>query len=116
MYPISYPVAYPSILAPTASSPTESPTNSPTGPSVDPTVMPTAVPSEWISQSPSIAHAPITCSEVSDASAASLVGQVIGSGEELCVITDATTCSTCACSYYVRYRSAPVMFPCIFNK
>jgi len=108
MYPISYPVAYPSILAPTASSPTKSPTNSPTGP--------TAAPSEWISQSPSIAHAPITCSEVSDANAASLVGQVIGSGEELCVITDATACMTCACSYYVRYRSTPVMFLCIFNK
>ena len=107
MYPISFPVASPSILAPTASSPTESPTNSPTTvPSVVPTVMPTEAPSEWISPSPSIAHAPITCSDVSDASVAPLVGQVIGSGEELCVITDATTCTTCACSYYVRYRSA----------
>ena len=118
MYPISYPVAYPSIVAPTASSPSEAPTNSPTGPSIDPTVMPAEAPSEWISQSPSMARAPITCSEVSDASAAALVGQVIGSGEDRCVITDATTCTTCACNYYVRYRSAPFMFCslCIFDK
>ena len=64
-------------------------------------------PTEFPTLSPvSLLPGPITCSKVFDASAASLVGQVIGTGKERCVITDATTCTTCACSYYVRYRSA----------
>ena len=51
-----------------------------------------------------LASAAISCSQVSTASSASLLGQVIGTGLKRCQIVDATTCTTCACSYYVKYR------------
>ncbi len=57
---------------------------------------------------PVIAPAPISCSSVSTTSAASLVGKdnapVIGTGSKVCWIFDASSCATCACKYYVKYR------------
>eukprot|EP00457_Paulinella_chromatophora_P004124 gb/GEZN01004134.1/.p1 GENE.gb/GEZN01004134.1/~~gb/GEZN01004134.1/.p1 ORF type:complete len:627 (-),score=52.81 gb/GEZN01004134.1/:63-1943(-) len=47
----------------------------------------------------------IPCNEVATAPSASLIGPIIGSGNQVCKIVNSTSCTACACDYYVKYST-----------
>jgi hypothetical protein len=96
--PSNLPSRYPSSF-----SPSQNPTKTPSAiPSVKPSSVPSLKPSVYPTNIPT--SGTISCLQVNTANSSALLGKVIGMGQNLCKIIDQTKCSTCGCSYYVKYR------------